>query len=241
MNQETDDSMLDRPRIYYGTRAVLNTGDLIGPTSSNRSGATVEAGTIYCTADLDAALWEAELAAGEGPGRVYIVEPLGGLEDVANEADKRTRGHPLMTLRSGEPLRVVAELTEFPLYHGTRADLKPGDLIEPGHNANFGSSPRSANYVYVTQTLDAAAWGAELAAGDVPGRIYVVEPTGPIEEDPNLTNRRFRGNPSRSYRSRAAFRVVGEVVEWRGHEPEVVEAMQESLERLNEKGIEPDD
>jgi hypothetical protein len=222
--------------IYYGTRSVLNAGALIGPSSSNS-----KARTVYCTADLDAALWEAELAAGEGPGRVYIVEPLGELEDVASETDKTAAGHPSMTLRSREPLRVLAELTELPWYHGTRADLKSGDLIKPGYTANFGPRPRSANYVYVTQTLDAATWGAELASGDGPGRIYVVEPTGPIEEDPNLTDQRFRGNPSRSYRSRSAFRVVDEVVEWRGHAPEAVRAMKESLERLNETGVEPDD
>lgn len=84
-----------------------------------------------------------------------------------------------------------------PLYHGTKADLRPGDLIAPSYTSNFGSG-RKANHVYLTATLDAAAWGAELAQGNGPGRIYIVAPTSPIEDDPNLTNKRFPGNPTRS-------------------------------------------
>lgn len=86
-------------------------------------------------------------------------------------------------------------------------------MIEPGDAANFGPSPRSANVVYFARTLDAATWGAELASGDAPGRIYIVEPTGEIEDDPNLTNMRFRGNPTKSFRSRGALRVTGELRE----------------------------
>jgi rifampin ADP-ribosylating transferase len=100
-------------------------------------------------------------------------------------------------------------------YHGTRADLKPGDLIEPGYNSNYGSRKR-ANHVYLTATVDAAVWGAELAEGDGIGRIFIVEPTGPIEDDPNLTDKRFPGNPTKSYRSRDPLRVTGELVEWEG-------------------------
>ena len=81
---------------------------------------------------------------------------------------------------SREPLRVTGEVREWPLYHGTRADLKPGDLIKPGHTPNFGNKARTTTYVYLTRTLDAATWGAELALGEGPGRIYIVEPTGPI-------------------------------------------------------------
>ena len=84
-------------------------------------------------------------------------------------------------------------------YHGTSANLQPGDLIEPGFTSNFGSR-RKANHVYLTATVDAAIWGAELAIGEGPGRIYIVEPTGPIEDDPNLTDKKFPGNPTRSYR-----------------------------------------
>src|SRR5437763_11506747 len=77
-----------------------------------------------------------------------------------------------------------------PFYHGTKADLKPGDLLHPGYRSNFGER-RKANYVYLTATLDAATWGAELSVGEGPGRIYRVEPTGPIEDDPNLTDKKF--------------------------------------------------
>jgi hypothetical protein len=89
-------------------------------------------------------------------------------------------------------------------YHGTRADLRPGDLIEAGYNSNYGARKR-ASWVYLTGTLDAAIWGAELATGGGPERIYVVEPTGPIEDDPNLTDKKFPGNPTQSYRSANRF------------------------------------
>jgi hypothetical protein len=121
-------------------------------------------------------------------------------------------------------------------YHGTKADLKPGDLIEPGYTSNYGE--RKAAYVYLTGTLDAATWGAELALGDGPGRIYVVEPTGPIEDDPNLTNKRFPGNPTKSYRTRDPLRVTGEVTDWQGHSPEQLQAMKDGLERLKQLGVE---
>ena len=110
------------------------------------------------------------------------------------------------------------QLSSQPLYHGTKADLKPGDLIEPGKRSNYGTR-RKAAYVYLTATLEAATWGAELAVGDGPGRIYVVEPTGPIADDPNLTDRKFPGNPTKSYRSRDPLRVTGEITDWTGHAP----------------------
>ncbi|WP_242693415.1 NAD(+)--rifampin ADP-ribosyltransferase [Sabulibacter ruber] len=122
-------------------------------------------------------------------------------------------------------------------YHGTKADLKPGDLIEPGFRSNYGKRNR-ASYVYLTATLDAAVWGAELALGEGPGRIYVVEPTGPTEDDPNLTDKKFPGNPTRSYRSRSPLRVLGEVSAWQGHSPEQLKAMQDHLARLRQLGIE---
>lgn len=122
-------------------------------------------------------------------------------------------------------------------YHGTRADLRPGDLIAPGHSSNYGKRKR-ASWVYLTGTLDAAIWGAELAAGDGPGRICIVEPTGAIEDDPNLTDTKFPGNPTLSYRSRASLRVTGEVTDWQGHPPERLKAMKDHLERLKAQGIE---
>jgi rifampin ADP-ribosylating transferase len=125
-------------------------------------------------------------------------------------------------------------------YHGTKADLRPEDLLEPAYNSNYGER-RKANYVYLTATLDAAIWGAELAVGEGPGRIYRVEPTGPFEDDPNLTDKKFPGNPTKSYRSRDPLRVVGEVVDWQGHSPEELKAMKDGLEILKQQGVEPID
>jgi hypothetical protein len=123
-------------------------------------------------------------------------------------------------------------------FHGTKADLKPGDLIRPGYSANFGERGRTANNVYFTGTLDAATWGAELARGEGRGRIYIVEPTGPIEDDPNLTDKKFPGNPTKSYRSREPLRVTEEVANWQGHSPEQLEAMKGGLEQLTRRGAE---
>ena len=122
-------------------------------------------------------------------------------------------------------------------FHGTKADLKIGDFIEPGIQSNYGQKNK-AKYIYLTSTLDAAAWGAELALGDGRERIYLVEPTGSIEDDPNLTNKKFTGNPTMSYRSKHPFRVVGEVAHWQGHSKEQVEVMKQALERLKAQGIE---
>ena len=95
-------------------------------------------------------------------------------------------------------------------FHGTKAKLKTGDLIAGGYNSNYGTRAM-AGYVYMSGTLNAAIWGAELAVGDEPGRIYVVEATGPIEDDPNLTDQKYPGNPTLSYRSKEPLRVLGEV------------------------------
>ena len=124
-----------------------------------------------------------------------------------------------------------------PFFHGTKADLQPGDLLEPGNSSNFGERIR-ANHIYLTATLDAATWGAELAVGEGPGRIYRVEPTGPFEDDPNLTDKRFPGNPTRSYRTREPLRVVGEVLEWEPHPAEVLQDMRDHLEELKRLGVE---
>jgi rifampin ADP-ribosylating transferase len=126
-------------------------------------------------------------------------------------------------------------------YHGTRADLKVGDLIAAGYASNFGQRNQAA-WVYLTATLDAAAWGAELALGpegvDAPGRIYLVQPTGPISDDPNLTDAKFPGNPTRSYRTRQPLLVIGEVEDWQGHSPEQLKAMTDRLEELTRLGVE---
>ena len=122
-------------------------------------------------------------------------------------------------------------------YHGTKADLKTGDLIEAGLSSNYGTK-RKAKYIYLSATLDAAIWGAELAIGEGRERIYIVEPTGPIEDDPNLTDKKFPGNPTKSYRSRHPFKVIGEVKEWQGHSPEQLKAMKDHLQKLKDQGIE---
>jgi hypothetical protein len=122
-------------------------------------------------------------------------------------------------------------------YHGTKAELKPGDLISPGYGSNYGARS-TAKYIYLTATLEAAVWGAELAVGEGRGRIYIVEPTGPLEDDPNLTDKKFPGNPTRSYRSREPFRVTGEVKDWQEHSPEQLKHMKDHLAELKRQGIE---
>jgi rifampin ADP-ribosylating transferase len=122
------------------------------------------------------------------------------------------------------------------LLHGTKADLAVGDLLVPGRTSNYGAG-RTANHVYMTATLDAAAWGAELALGDGRARIYVVEPLGALEDDPNVTDKRFPGNPTRSYRTREPVRVVGELVDWVGHTPAQQQAMRDGLADLQRRGL----
>jgi rifampin ADP-ribosylating transferase len=122
-------------------------------------------------------------------------------------------------------------------FHGTRADLKVGDLIAVGYNSNFGTR-KPMSWVYFTGTLDAAIWGAELAIGKGRERIYVVEPTGEIMDDPNLTDKKFPGNPTQSYRSREPLVVVGEVREWQGHSAGRLKEMKDNVERLRAQGAE---
>lgn len=121
-------------------------------------------------------------------------------------------------------------------FHGSKADLKIGDFIETGFNSNFGDR-KNAKYIFLTATLDAAIWGAELSSGEGRERIYLVEPTGELEDDPDLTDKKFPGNPTKSYRSVHPFRVVGEVTVWQGHPAGQVQAMKEHLKKLREEGI----
>ncbi len=125
------------------------------------------------------------------------------------------------TLRAPVPFEVYQAGVYL---HGTKADVAIGELLVPGRESNFERG-RVMNYVYFTATLDAATWGAELAAGDGRGRIYIVEPTGDFEDDPNVTDKKFAGNPTRSFRSREPVRVVGELLEWVGHPPAALDAM----------------
>ncbi len=121
-------------------------------------------------------------------------------------------------------------------FHGTKANLKQGDLIKPGYNSNYGGRAL-ATYVYLSGTLNAAIWGAELAFGEEPGRIYVVEATGPIEDDPNLTDKKYPGNPTLSYRSKDPLRVIGEVIDWQGHSADELNNMKANVERLRQRGV----
>lgn len=118
--------------------------------------------------------------------------------------------------------------------HGTKAHLEIGELLVPGRESNFESG-RVMNYIYFTATLDAATWGAELAAGEGRGRIYLVEPTGEFEDDPNVTDKKLPGNPTQSFRSREPLRVVGEI-DWAGHSPEKLQAMRDGLAAMQERG-----
>jgi hypothetical protein len=126
-----------------------------------------------------------------------------------------------------------------PFFHGTRAVLEVGDELVPGHVSHFQEG-RVLRHVYFTSVLETAVWGAELAtalAGVAErGRIYVVEPLGPFEDDPNVTDKRFPGNPTRSYRTHDPLRIVGEVDDWEGHPPEVLQTMLDNLTRLREQG-----
>ena len=135
---------------------------------------------------------------------------------------------------TGEP--VPFEVYRAGVYlHGTKADLAVGEMLVPGRASNFEDG-RMMNHVYFTATLDAAVWGAELAGGRGRGRIYIVEPSGEFEDDPNVTDKRFPGNPTQSFRSREPLRVVGELVEWVGHSPEKLQAMRDGLRALHQKG-----
>jgi len=129
---------------------------------------------------------------------------------------------------------------EGPFYHGTKSVLNAGDELVPGFGSNFQEG-RVSNNIYFTALVDTAAWGAELATAlagsDERGHIYVVEPLGPFEDDPNLTNKRLPGNPTRSYRTRHPLRVVGEVENWQGHTPEVLQGMLDRLEELRAQGL----
>jgi rifampin ADP-ribosylating transferase len=176
---------------------------------------------------------DAEQGAYYGPSRLGIVGPT----------------HRATIPRSGRSLALAARLWDAaeqlafsipdsgPFFHGTKVALTMGDTLAAGFSSNFGEG-KEANFVYFTGTLDAAIWGAELASGDGPGRVYEVEPTGAFENDPNLTNVRFPGNATRSYRSRDPLKVLGEVTDWRGHDPEVLKHMKDNVAAMKAQGVE---
>lgn len=127
-----------------------------------------------------------------------------------------------------------------PFYHGTKYDLDIGDLLVPGFASNFEQG-RVSNNVYFSALLESAVWGAELstslAGAGGHGYIYIVESTGTFEDDPNLTNKRFPGNPTQSYRTRHPLRIVGKVDDWTGHAPEVLQQMLDGLKEKMRKGL----
>jgi len=127
-----------------------------------------------------------------------------------------------------------------PFYHGTKARLAEGDLITTGHPSHFEEG-RALKHVYFSASLEPAIWGAELAVSlsgaEGRGQIYIVEPTGPFEDDPNLTDKRFPGNPTKSYRSSEPLRIVGVVEDWEGHPEAVLQQMLDSLQDLKRRGL----
>ena len=142
--------------------------------------------------------------------------------------------HAALDASRGQRQMTYAKDATPPFYHGTRADLQVGDLLAPGFASNY--QEQKLSWIYFSGTLDAAIWGCELARGEGRERIYLVEPTGEFEDDPNLTDKRFPGNPTQSYRSREPLRVVGEVAQWEPHPPERLAEMKAALARMEAEG-----
>jgi len=139
-------------------------------------------------------------------------------------------------LRDAPPARRVVD-DPGPFFHGTKADVRPGDLLTPGWRSNYGTG-RVANHIYLTASPNGAPLAAALARGDGPGRVYRVEPIGTIEDDPNVTDKRFPGNPTRSYRTTQPLRVVEEVLDWEPPPAELIKTLRERMAELDELGIE---
>jgi rifampin ADP-ribosylating transferase len=129
---------------------------------------------------------------------------------------------------------------EGPFYHGTKTALEVGVDLVPGYGSNYQGG-RVSNNIYFSAQVETAVWGAELATalagGGGRGHIYVVEPLGPFEDDPNVTDKRFPGNPTRSYRTRHPLRITAELVDWQGHDPAVLKGMLDHLAQLREQGL----
>jgi len=127
--------------------------------------------------------------------------------------------------------KLAGTLDPGPFYHGTKADLNTGDILEIGYSSNYGLREIAA-HIYFSATMDAAIWGAELAKGTGKERIYIVKPTGSFEDDPDLTDARYPGNPTRSYRSKMPLKVAGNVTDWKGHDTDELKAMLDHLEKI---------
>lgn len=155
----------------------------------------------------------------------------------------KTIAESIADARGTEHVPVTFETCEGvdgPFFHGTTTAFEVGDHIVPGHPSNYQEG-RVANHVYFAALLEPAVWAAELAEAlaraDRRGRIYVVEPTGPFEDDPNVTNKKFTGNVTRSYRTRHPLRVLDEVLTWEAHPPEMLQGMLDNIRRLREQGL----
>lgn len=178
----------------------------------------------------------------------------GGVDDASSIAERVSTGHeteynpPLMSPED-TPLSIAGrdpvtfdhcDHVRTSFFHGTTAVLSIGDLLMPGHRSNYHDG-RIANHVYFAALLEPAVWGAELAVAlsnaSGPGHIYVVDPTGPFEDDPNVTDKKFPGNITRSYRTREPVRIVGRLADWEAHSPEVLQAMLDSIARLRAQGL----
>jgi len=120
-------------------------------------------------------------------------------------------------------------------FHGSKADLRVGDFLGSGHPSNYRPGHMS-NHVYMTKVLDGAVLAAEMATGEGRCRVYVVEPQGRVEDDPNVTDKKFPGNPTHSYRSRNPLKIVGEIMDWVGHSTEYLQAFRAGLEEIRREG-----
>ena len=179
------------------------------------------------------------LGAQDGPGDVTAATGDGGqrMKDTPSIAES--------IAATGEELHVPVTFehcdhVEGPFFHGTMRAFEVGEQLVAGRPSNF-QDDRVSNHVYFATLLETAIWGAELATAlaesEGRGHVYVVEPTGPFEDDPNVTNKRFAGNPTGSYRTRHPMRVIDEVTDWEGHPPEVLQGMLASLAQLREQGL----
>jgi len=121
-------------------------------------------------------------------------------------------------------------------FHGTKANLRVGDFLVPGYPSNYRAG-HTSNHVYMTKVLDGAVLAAEMALGQGRGHVYIVEPQGAVEDDPNVTDKKFPGNPTHSYRSREPVKIVGEITDWVGHSAGYLQTFRAGLDDLRRKGL----